>query len=123
MSTVSISDEPIYSIYLSGKITGDPNYLDKFNAVAHVLRTKYSKAVVFNPAHEFQGIAEKLSKSGASEEEAHDILVDMCIRMLKDCEAIAIMPDWKSSKGAIAEMDAALRKGMKILWVDEDWLP
>ena len=42
---------------------------------------------------------------------------------MKDCDTIAIMPDWTDSKGAIAEVDAALREGMNVVWVEQDWLP
>ncbi|MBQ6577500.1 MAG: DUF4406 domain-containing protein [Bacteroidales bacterium] len=114
---------PIYSIYLSGKITGDPDYREKFAIVAKVLRVKFPGKTVFNPAHEYLEIAEKLDKSGASDEEAHDILVDMCIRTLKECDAIALMPDWTDSRGAIAEVDAAIREGLKFIFVEKDWLP
>ena len=114
---------PIYSIYLSGKITGDPDYRNKFAVVARTLQVKYPNATIFNPAYEFRDIAEKLDKSGADKEAAHDILVDFCIQILKDCDTIAIMPDWTDSKGAIAEVDAALREGMKVVWVEQDWLP
>lgn len=114
---------PIYSIYVSGKITGDPDYRNKFAVVAQTLRFQYPNATVFNPAREFRDIAAKLERSGADKEVAHDILVDFCIQILKDCDTIAIMPDWTDSKGAIAEVDAALRAGMKVVWVEQDWLP
>lgn len=114
---------PIYSIYLSGKITGDPNYREKFAVATRTLQVKYPNTTVFNPASEFRDIAAKLEMSGADKGVAHDILVDFCIQTMKDCDTIAIMPDWTDSKGAIAEVDAALREGMNVVWVEQDWLP
>ena len=123
MSQLINTEEPIYSIYLSGKITGDPHYLEKFAAVAHVLRVNHPNATVYDPASEMLEISEMLSRSDATEEQTHDILVAICLKAMEGYEAIAIMPDWQESKGAIAEVNFALRKGMKIIWVGEDWLP
>lgn len=113
---------PIYSIYLSGKITGDPDYENKFKKAAHVLRTAYPAAKVFNPAWEFLGISKKLEKSGISEDAAHEILVDMCTKIMEEYEAIALLPDWGDSCGAIAEFQTALRKEMKVIRVPEEWV-
>ena len=113
----------VYSIYLSGKITGDPKYLEKFAIVAHELRITYPQATVFNPAYEFSEIANELYKSGADEETQHRILVKMCLKMLKEYEAIALMPDWVESRGAAAELNAALERGMTIVRLTEEWMP
>ena len=123
MSQLINTEEPIYSIYLSGKITGDPNYLEKFAVVTKVLRTAYPAARIFNPAWEFLGISKKLEASGISEEAGHEILVDMCLKILDYYEAIALMPDWNDSPGAITECKAAMKSGIKIIKVPEEWMP
>ena len=116
------TSEPIYSIYLSGKITGDPDYFEKFEVVAHELRVAYPNAEVFNPAAELSGIEELLKKAEVNEEDQHDILVAVCLKMLEKYQAIAMMPGWESSKGAIAEFQAAVKRGMPILSLTEDWI-
>ena len=122
MSQLINTEEPIYSIYLSGKITGDPNYLEKFAVVTKVLRTAYPAARIFNPAWEFLEISKKLKES-VSEEAGHEILVDTCLKIMEYYEAIAIMPDWSDSAGAITELKAAMKSGMKIIKVPEEWMP
>lgn len=117
------TSEPIYSIYLSGKITGDPDYLEKFETVAHGLRVTYPNAEVFNPASELSGIEEMLKKAEVNEEDQHDILGAVCLKMLERYQAIAMMPGWESSKGAIAEFQTAVKRGMPILALTEDWMP
>lgn len=122
MSQLINTEGPIYSIYLSGKISGDPNYLEKFAVVTKVLRTAYPAARIFNPAWEFLEISKKLKES-VSEEAGHEILVDACLKIMEHYEAIAIMPDWSDSAGAITELKAAMKRGMKIIKVPEEWMP
>lgn len=121
MSQLINTERPI-SIYLSGKISGDPNYLEKFAVVTNVLRTAYPAARIFNPAWEFLEISKKLKES-ISEEAGHEILVDTCLKIMEYYEAIAIMPDWNDSAGAITELKTAMKSGMKIIKVPEDWMP
>lgn len=117
------TSESYYSIYLSGKITGDPNYKEKFGIAANILRHIYPAAKVFNPAFEFAEIAEKLKAAGVDEKTGHDILVEICLKTLREYEAIAFMPDWAQSAGAIAELDAAFKRGMKPIRLGEDLTP
>lgn len=123
MSQLINTEEPIYSIYLSGKITGDPNYLEKFWTVAEVLHKKYPNAEIFNPASELLEISEMLSRSDATEEQTHDILVAICLKFMKKCQGIAIIPGWCGSSGTSVEVEEALSRGMKFVPVDKDWLP
>lgn len=123
MSQLINTEGPTYSIYLSGRISGDPNYLEKFAVVTKVLRTAYPAARIFNPAWEFLEISKKLKESGISEEAGHEILVDMCLKIMEYYEAIAIMPDWNDSAGAVTELKAAMKNGMKIIKVPEEWMP
>lgn len=118
-----MSTEPIYSIYLSGKITGDPNYMEKFAIVAQELRISYPNAKVFNPARELNGISDSLKKAGINEKNAHDILLEICLKVMEEYEAIAFMPDWGDSEGATLEVVTALRRKMKMIQLSEEWLP
>lgn len=116
-------NEPIYSIYLSGKITGDPDYLNKFGVVAHELRVMFPKATVFNPAAELSKIADMLRKAKVQPEDEHEILVAVCLKLLERYQAIALMPGWEESKGALAEFRAAVKRGMPMFALTKDWLP
>ena len=90
-------------VYLSGKITGDSNYRQKFKAMEEELLS-YGY-VVFNPA---------ILPDGFDYEDymALDLLI------LSRCDAICLLCDWKNSPGAKREYEEAKRLGLKILTED-----
>lgn len=90
-------------VYLSGKITGDAGYRQKFESVQNELMS-YGY-VVFNPA---------ILPDGFEYEDymALDLLI------LSRCDAIYLLRDWKNSPGAKRELEEAKRLGLQIL--DED---
>ena len=90
-------------IYLSGKITGETNYKQKFNTVAEELLS-YGY-VVFNPAVLPDGF------------EYEDYMA-LDLHILSRCDAIFLLRDWKNSPGAKRELAEARRLGLQIL--DED---
>ena len=83
-------------VYLSGKITGDSNYRQKFNAMTEELLS-YGY-VVFNPAVLPDGF------------EYEDYM---------DFDLLFLLRDWKSSLGAKREVEEAKRLGLQIL-TEED---
>ena len=91
-------------VYLSGMITGDSNYRQKFKAMAEELLS-YGY-VVFNPA---------VLRDGFDYED----YMDFDLLILSRCDAIFLMRDWKNSPGAKRECEEAKRLGLQIL-TEED---
>ena len=92
------------TIYLAGKITGDPNYAEKFcDAEGALVNMGY---VVLNPA--------LLPPEGFE----YDAYMRMSYAMLKECDAVCFLPDWMESNGAMKEFEQARRKGKTILSYD-----
>jgi len=79
------------SVYISGAISTDQNYVEKFKAAAAAAIEAGAKRVI-NPA-------ELLPKTGHTYEEY--ILTDLSF--VARCEAILMLPCWESSPGAKAE--------------------
>lgn len=87
-------------IYLSGKITGDKNYRNKFNQMASVLENLGH--AVYNPAILPEGF------------EYEDYMkIDLCA--LSTCDGIFFLYDWQDSPGAIREYEVAKKLDLKVL--------
>ena len=91
-------------VYLSGKITGDENYRQKFGLMEKELLS-YGY-VVFNPAILPDGFE-------------YEDYMDLDLLILSRCDAIFLMRDWKNSPGAKREYEKAKRLGLRIL-TEED---
>lgn len=77
-------------IYLAGKITGDPDYKEKF--VEWAMRIEKTRgAVVISPAVTPEG----LSKAD---------YMRICLAMLDSADEAVFLPDWQDSPGARLEM-------------------
>lgn len=89
-------------IYISGKITGDPNYKAKFKAVAD----KYESQghTVFNPA-----ILPEDSRITYTQYMA------ICFAMLECCDTLILLSDWKDSIGARAEYIKAVNNDLEVI--------
>lgn len=87
-------------VYIAGKITGDPNYKDKFAKAEAAL--KKNGFIVMNPA---------ILPEGFEWEEY------MCVTlaMLRVCNYICPLDDWAQSKGASIEMNTANARGYGIV--------
>jgi hypothetical protein len=87
-------------IYISGKITGDPDYYEKFKAEEERLaRLGYEPC---NPA--------KKANSGYSWE----WYMRLDIHMMVLCDGVALLPDWKESRGAQIEERLARELGIEV---------
>ena len=87
-------------VYLSGKITGDTGYRQKFEVVQNEL-TSYGY-VVFNPAVLPDGFE-------------YEDYMSLDLLILSRCDAIYLLRDWKNSPGAKRELEEAKRLGLQIL--------
>ena len=72
-------------IFISGKITGDPNYREKFNKVEK--RLKEEGYIVLNPAMLPDGFK-------------YEDYMNICFAMLMACEAIYLLKDHMESPGS-----------------------
>lgn len=92
-------------VYISGKITGTTDYMERF-ARAEKLLIKDGYSVV-NPAK---------VNSGMPEDTTWDEYMKMSICMLELCTAIYMLPDWWESVGATMEHNFAKENGYKIIY-------
>jgi len=87
-------------IYICGKVTGDPNYQDKFlEEENRLISLGYTP---FNPA---ACIPNKTKWSEA---------MRMAIRMMLLCDGVSLLPNWKKSKGAKIEARLARELGIDV---------
>lgn len=75
-------------IYIAGKITGDPRYLDKFLGAAEKLEALGH--IVLNPAEQPEG----MSKAE---------YMRICFAMLDCADGVLLLRDWMDSPGARLE--------------------
>ena len=89
-------------IYISGKISGTDDYLERFAAA----EKKFSEQgyEVVNPAYE----GTKLKDA------SYEDYMELSFQLLKDCDIIYMLEDWRTSPGANQEYGYALAKDMEI---------
>ena len=88
------------TVYLAGKITGDPFYRSKFYEAARELEAAGFSVV--NPA--------TLPAEGFSWE----AYMRMSSAMLDECAAACFLPDWIESRGATYEFGRATAQGKRV---------
>ena len=86
-------------VYLSGKITGDEKYKEKFKAAEQ--RLTDAGYTVINPA---------LLPSDMPIEK----YMPICLAMLEQADAVYMLEDWKTSKGAILERKYAIYQDIEV---------
>lgn len=92
-------------IYISGKITGTNDYMERFNkAEIEMINQDYE---VVNPAT----MLDHLPTSTTHKEYMH-----VSYALLDICDGIYLMDGWRDSKGAVMEYDYALEKGLMVLY-------
>ena len=90
-------------IYISGKITGDPNYRQKFRAAQMAILATGNDAL--NPAEGNEGLSNAEAMRRA-------------INMLFDADAVVMLPGWQQSHGAIIEHELARYLGKRVERMD-----
>lgn len=89
------------TIFISGSISGDPDYVPKFKRAEKILKRK--GFIVMNPAILPYGFG-----WGA--------YMKITLPMLDACENIWMLEDWRCSEGAIMEHDWAKKTGKTIYY-------
>lgn len=92
-------------IYISGAITGEPNYKKTFDEAEAAL--KAAGHIVINPV---------MPEGLGSREE----YLEVCFKEIDMCEAIYTLPTVENSIGAAAEMIYGIEKNRIFLRVNED---
>ena len=92
-------------VYISGKITGTDDYIERFEVAERKLIAQDYETV--NPAT----MLSLLPTSTTHKEYMH-----VSYALLDICDGIYLMDGWKDSKGAMLEYDYALEKGLIILY-------
>lgn len=77
-----------HKVYLSGPMTGKPDYKERFDSIAADLES--NGHVVLNPAALPKGLA-------------YGEYFPICIQMIEAAETILMLPGWGKSKGACME--------------------
>lgn len=88
------------TVYLAGKITGDPYYRSKFYDAACALTE--AGFIVINPA------------TLPSEGFTWEAYMRMSSAMLDECAAACFLPDWTESNGAMLEFGRAAAQGKRV---------
>lgn len=96
-------------LYLSGPITGDKAYRQKFKAIEQQL-TSRGYAVV-NPA-ELEGVLPTQDMTWAQ-------IMDFCLDILARCDYMVQMPGWENSLGCQQEYGFARGSCIPVLPVQE----
>jgi nucleoside 2-deoxyribosyltransferase len=84
-------------VYIAGKITGDPNYMEKFAAAQKEIEDLGYK--VINPAERCKNLPDSFE---------WDDYMAVTLRLLDHADMLATLPDWKESPGACIEIGFAI---------------
>lgn len=93
-------------IYISGPITHDPEYMNKFNA-AEIWLIEQGYTSIINPAFVAKFLPDDFT---------HENYMQIALAELRQCEAVYMLKGWKESVGALREYQEAVDRGMEIVY-------
>lgn len=92
-------------IYIAGKITGEPNYKEKFDIAATSLEAQGH--IVLNPAELPEGLRQA-------------DYMRICFAMIDTAHAVYLLKNWEDSRGATIERNYAAYTG-KAVFTEKEW--
>jgi hypothetical protein len=97
-------------LYVSGRISGDPDYLSKFmDAVYELVKAGYED--IINPC------------CYASADDDWNTAMRKTLSVMLTCGGVALLPDWEESRGAKIEARLAVNLGLEVkpleAWIAE----
>lgn len=93
-------------IYISGPVTGVPDYRDNFESAEQRIHKDIDEnALVINPVREL----------GELPELKYEEYMKISLHLLSLCDAIYMLDGWQQSPGANRELDYALANEMLII--------
>lgn len=95
------------NVYISGRITGDANYRDKFLDAEKRLR-----GAGYSPVKPAAFVPDAEDWNGA---------MRAVLRLMLRCGGVALLPDWRQSKGAMIEARLAHEVGIPVKPIEE-WI-
>ena len=98
-------------IFISGGVSIDPDYMEKFAQAEEFLSVEFDDYVVVNPAR-------IMAELPPDTEYAQFIKIGLSL--LDTCEEIYMLSDWKSSQGAQLEYQYAKCMGISIRFQKEE---
>lgn len=93
-------------VYLSGRITGNDNYLNEFACAERFL--KQMGYIVLNPAEILKDLGEL----------SYEQCLQICYRLLDIADIIFMVSGWNTSKIANAQLTYAKSLGKRIMYQD-----
>lgn len=91
-------------IYISGKITGDTSFREKFRAAEKCLTILHPEETILNPA--------EITLPACCE---WDDYMHICLKLLDRADKLYLLEDWRESPGACVEYGYALAKGITVI--------
>lgn len=95
-------------IYLSGPITGIESYKQNFDHALRETKQIFPNAEVMSPPVFCE-------EAGLDRWSTWEEFMDECIKVLKDCTHIVMLPGWKESRGACVEYYLAQAYGLGMI--------
>lgn len=97
-------------VFISGKVTGCDDYIEKFKNAENALKEKYPDKIIIN--------AIAMLDSVNATEWDHDDCMDVTLALLSVCDEIVMLPDYSDSEGAIKEYRKATSLGLKVIFYE-----
>lgn len=94
-------------IYISGKVTGTNDYVERFAEAQRTLEVKYPCCEVVNPVRENSKLPEDTSWIG---------YMANSVNLLSECDVIYMLKGWEQSRGAGIEHTIAIGAEMEVIY-------